>query len=211
MHTFHQAPSPRLGKWLRSQLPNGPRSLREVYPRLAVVTFVIGAFLLLLECKSVRLALSIDGLWFQLAAAGLLWFESNASSDRVSLIVQELRQARFIPQTLAEKAFDWFGLALGWLILLMAWILVAAALWLSLSGPRLAAGEIAWTAIWIMLAGGVYLIGRFLDRSIARLRKSLINGKPAEEEIKVRRFLRTIAAVLFFLGTLGQSVSATLS
>jgi hypothetical protein len=190
--------------WLDRQLPHSPRSVREAYPRLVSLAFWLGAFLLGVIPKH-HVALLV-GLWFQLGAAALLWYEANASSATMMLVIADLRQP-FHPITFAERAMGWVSRFVLWLMWSLAYAFVALQLVVQAKPERsVRAAELIWVGIFLLLAGGIVLAGRLWDRSLVNLRKSMMNGLPSEEETKVRRYLRTVAFVLLILGTLGQMI-----
>ena len=63
-----------VGPWLRRHFPKAP-SRQELYVRLPLVVLGVVAYLLWAVLKPSGRTLSLEGLWFQLGAAALLWFE----------------------------------------------------------------------------------------------------------------------------------------
>ena len=104
----------------------------------------------------------------------------------------------------------WVSRFLGWLMLLVGYTIVALTLAIQTKPQQLVHAELIWVGVFLSLAAGIFLIGRLGDRSFVNLRKSMMSGPASEEESKVRRFLRTVAFVLLFLGTLGQMIDTVL-
>jgi hypothetical protein len=162
--------------------------------------------------------LSLEGLWFQLGAAALLWFESNADSAKISLIVRELRRAPLSPKTFAEKAMGWFDRVLDLVIkLLFGLFAVTFALVLTtkFSSWQLAKAELLWVGSIVSGLAGASILGRCIYRYETNLRKLLRQPRRSDtpetdDEMTVRRSLRSIAFVLFFVSTVSQLVVVAL-
>jgi hypothetical protein len=169
---------------------------------------ILVPYVLLVHLPLTARTLTLAGLWLQAWTAGVLWFESNADVVRMRLIVEELRHEPPSPQTVAEKAMSGFGYVFSGLIAVLSLLVPAAMIAIkpfSSEHLRIRA-ELVWLVAWLLLAAFVYLSGRAWDRYMTNLRRSMDEG--GDELIKARRHLRTLAFILFLVGTLFQLAAA---
>jgi hypothetical protein len=194
--------------WLYRQFPHAPRAVRQAIPRLVLGAFVLVAFLLSVPQRHIA---ALEGLWFQLGAAALLWYEANARPATIALVIAELRQAPFRPTTFADKVMGWVLRGISWLLWLLAYAVGTLTIVIKAKPERLMYDELKWAGLLLVLMAIVSLFGRLLDRSVANLRTRMIDPlAKAEEEILVRRYLRTVAFGLLIAGTVCQMIETAL-
>jgi len=197
----------RIGLSLNRHFPSAT-SREELLLRLPPVAFAIVVLLLWRFIRPLTRAVALEALWFQLGSAALLWWEANASRTRISFVLIEARRAPQKPQTVAEKLLWWCTFFFSNFIWFIAYLTIAAAIWLLRDPHNLRPtwkSEIMWAIIfWVLLTGLIYGGSRYIERLFARLRRRILAAPETDEEPLVRRALRTIGFALFILSTLVQ-------
>ncbi len=141
----------------------------------------------------------------------MLWWEANASPERISVVTLEIKRPPAKPHTMLEHIVSLFARGGSWLIWIVAYLLVAAELLLVKENSRaLIIAEVEWVILFAMLTVGIWAGGNYLERQWWGLRKR-VTSSPENQELLTRRFLRTIAFALFFGSTVLQLYPTLLS
>jgi hypothetical protein len=64
--------------------------------------------------------------------------------------------------------------------------------------------EAEWAIVFIILTVCIWLGGRYMNRRQVALRRKIMSSPATDEEILIRRYLRTIGFALLFISTLLQ-------
>jgi hypothetical protein len=82
----------------------------------------------LLNGQPFKKIIAVEAVWFQLGGAGVLWWEANATLQRLGTVIFEARRAPPHPTTLAEKIVWLLVRSINFLVCATAYLLVAAGL-----------------------------------------------------------------------------------
>ena len=205
-----------VGPWLRRHFPKAP-SRQELYVRLPLVVLGVVALSSMgsLEALGAN-PLSRGALVSAGRCSSIVVRVSNADSAKISLIVRDLRLAPFSPKTFAEK-IGWivprFILLVLVLVALLIVLAVALVLTTRFSSWQLARAELLWVGFSVLAMAVLWILGRYVERYETNLRKLLRQPgrSDTDDEMTVRRTLRTIAFVLFFVSTACQLVAVALT
>ena len=169
-----------------------------MYPRLPLVVFAWGLLVLFLLYSRRNAPLRSRHCGFSWAAPPCSGGRPTQAETEISLVAREFRRAPPEPKTVAEKFISRAIVLIIWL----AWMLGYLRGEILLLGKRdydlVSAwkAEIVWAVFWVLLMVVSVGFGRYVERRLARLRKSLMTEPPAEEEGLARRALRTIGFTL---------------
>ena len=185
--------------WLQRRSASDP----GLYPRLAVAVFFLVALLWwYFNGQTEKKAVAVEALWFQLGGAGLLWWEANATPQRISLVIREVRRAPK-PNTVATTIVSWIPMAMFYLSI--ATIILSKGFsrntWFT---------EVEWLIIFTIFAICIWQLSIYSVNRMAILRKNIL-AAPADEELLVRRWLRTIGFAILLISTVIQLYPALAS
>jgi len=148
--------------------------------------------------------IATEALWFQLAGAALLLFEANAETAGKGIgdVITEFRKHPRPPSTVAAKIVLWIVVLYTWLPLALGYLMVTVAILVKQNSLM---HEVEWIISYIILLFVIWAIGRYFEKMQVNLRKRLLDkAADEEEEIFVRRGLRTAGFVLIAIATVFQ-------
>ena len=185
--------------WVRRQLPTLPDAHRGLVPRFVFVGFCSGVLILfiLLHEQPFKKILALEALWFQLSSAALLWWESNAPTQALDAVVLELRRAPITELKVLDR------LAICFSVLLLIMVYFAGAITL-LATHRVLIAEVGWATTLSLLSFCIWGLGRCIDRQLINIRQAILFSKCGEDEILVRRKLRTSGFSFLLISTILQ-------